>query len=64
MQPLNHCLNQHMDRWAEDKTAPVWILFHDVDEYVMPVQTNMTMSEALMRHTTTCCAQVDVGDEQ
>ena len=58
MQPLNHCLKSHMERRKVDGNAPVWVLFHDVDEYIFPVQTNLTMSEAMMRHPTTCCAQV------
>ena len=58
MQPLNHCLKRHIERRAVDSSAPVWVLFHDVDEYMFPVQTNLNMSQALMRHPTTCCVQV------
>ena len=58
MQPLNHCLRRHIERREVDSDAPVWVLFHDIDEYILPVQTNQTMSDALMRHPTTCCAKV------
>lgn len=58
MRPLNHCLKRHMDRRTVDSDAPVWVLFHDVDEYILPVQTNLTVSGALMKHSSTCCAKV------
>lgn len=62
MQPLNHCLRKHIERREESSDAPVWVVFHDVDEYIFPVQTNSTMSEALMRHPETCCVQVTTAE--
>lgn len=58
MRPLNHCLKTYMARRENDATAPAWILFHDTDEYIFPLQTNLTISEALMEHSATCCVKV------
>ena len=58
MRPLNHCLQSYMARREKDSSSPAWILFHDTDEYIFPVQTNVTISEALMEHSATCCVHV------
>ncbi|CAM9099011.1 unnamed protein product, partial [Ectocarpus fasciculatus] len=47
--PLNRCLEEHMARRLNDTDtdAPRWLLFHDTDEYILPVDTSITISQAL-----------------
>lgn len=58
MKPLNHCLNHYLERRHNDTTAPSWLLFHDTDEYMFPVDTTRTLSEELRAHRDTCCVVV------
>jgi len=65
MSPLNRCLRYHLDRRqnASNTNAPTWITFHDEDEYLYPVNTSLTIVEALDTYDSTCCATVRGGDE-
>ncbi|CAM9694352.1 unnamed protein product [Ectocarpus fasciculatus] len=58
--PLNRCLEEHMARRLNDTDtdAPRWLLFHDTDEYILPVDTSITISQALDKHSSTCCVRV------
>lgn len=58
MKPLNHCLNHYIEKRRNDTTSPSWLLFHDADEYMFPVNTTLTLSEALQAHVDTCCLSV------
>ncbi|CAN0149144.1 unnamed protein product, partial [Scytosiphon promiscuus] len=56
MVPLNRCLSYYLERKANDpEAAPDWLLFHDTDEYVYPVDTNQTILQSLENHSSTCC---------
>lgn len=61
MIPLNHCLEEHFQRRLNDSSAPRWLLFHDTDEYIVPLDTNITISQALDKHHATCCVRVRGG---
>lgn len=60
MKPLNRCLAQYMEEKKSDgdSNAPSWLLFHDTDEYIYPVDTSLTILDALENHNDTCCALV------
>ncbi|CAN0355807.1 unnamed protein product, partial [Hapterophycus canaliculatus] len=59
MEPLNLCLNHYLERKKEDpENSPSWLLFHDTDEYIYPVDTNLTILEGLQKHSSTCCVLV------
>lgn len=59
MRPLNLCLNNHIKRRIKyGDEAPRWLVFVDVDEYIFPVDTSMTISQALMQRPNMCCNQV------
>lgn len=58
MQPLNVFLEEHIKRRNESNTAPKWLLIHDSDEYIYPVNVNQTLPEFLELHDNTCCVQV------
>lgn len=58
MKPLNDCLKHYIDKRNSDKKAPRWILFHDADEYIFPVNTDLSLPEALDVHNSRCCAVV------
>ena len=58
MKPLTECLDFYLEKRSKDPRAPKWILFHDTDEYLFPIDTNLTIPEALGSHNSTCCVQV------
>ncbi|CAN0142574.1 unnamed protein product [Ectocarpus sp. 12 AP-2014] len=58
MTPLNLCLEEHMVRRLGDNDAPRWLLFHDTDEYIVPVDKSVTIAQALDKHSSTCCVRV------
>eukprot|EP00903_Cladosiphon_okamuranus_P007792 g7541.t1 len=60
MKPLNHCL-QHYQSQREGPggvLAPKWVVFHDTDEYLFPLDTSQTILQALNHHKETCCLVV------
>lgn len=62
MRPLNHCLQYHLRQRQEagGKNSPRWVLFHDTDEYLYPLDTDLTILQALDHHKETCCLLVSV----
>lgn len=62
MKPLNHCLNFHLKQrkmnGGRNSDSPRWVLFHDSDEYLYPVDTSMTILQALEQHEEVCCLVV------
>lgn len=58
MKPLNECLLKLIRRRAEDPAAPRWVMFHDMDEYIYPEDTSLTMVDALRGYGERCCVQV------
>lgn len=63
MRPLNLCLNNHIKRRIRyGDEAPRWLVFVDVDEYIFPVDTSMSISQALMQRPDMCCVQVGWGE--
>lgn len=61
MQPLNDFLKEYQERRKESKTAHKWLTFHDADEYIFPVDVNLTLPEALEQIDNTCCVQASMG---
>lgn len=60
MVPLNRCLRYYQEQKQKDeKNAPSFILYHDTDEYIYPVDTSLTILQALDEHHATCCIQVE-----
>eukprot|EP00752_Nemacystus_decipiens_P006248 g5635.t1 len=61
MRPLNHCLSYHVHQRKKSggKNSPRWVLFHDSDEYLYPVDTGMTIPQALEQHEEVCCVVVE-----
>ncbi|CAN0164374.1 unnamed protein product [Scytosiphon promiscuus] len=35
-----------------------WVLFHDTDEYLFPMDTTLTIPEALRKHEQSCCTMI------
>lgn len=58
MQPLNNFLQTHIEQRKDNETAPKWLTFHDSDEYIYPVNEDLTLSEFLQQKDNTCCIQV------
>lgn len=59
MVPLNRCLEHYLEQKENDPgVAPDWLLFHDTDEYIYPVDTNRTILQSLEEHSSTCCVLV------
>lgn len=60
MGPLNDCLRTHMEqrRKPGGSISPRWLLFHDTDEYLYPIDTNLTIPQALENHEDICCVLV------
>lgn len=62
MAPLNECLGTHLEEREKSRENSFrWILFHDTDEYLFPVDTNLTISQALEHHEAVCCTLVSSG---
>lgn len=58
MKPLNECLARFQRQRGYDETSAKWVMFHDTDEYVFPVDTSSSISDALRLYDSTCCLQV------
>eukprot|EP00903_Cladosiphon_okamuranus_P020329 g18652.t1 len=59
MDPLNHCLRYYQEQKKNGASnAPTYLLFHDTDEYIFPVNTNLTILHALEQHHDICCTLV------
>lgn len=58
MKPLNDCLSYYLNRRQQDPTSPTWLLFHDTDEYLFPVNVTQAIPQALQAHNATCCVLV------
>eukprot|EP00903_Cladosiphon_okamuranus_P007790 g7539.t1 len=60
MRPLNHCLKYHQRQRQKPGgiLAPRWVVFHDTDEYLLPLDTDLTILQALDHHQEACCLLV------
>lgn len=60
MEPLNNCLHYYQEQKRQNVTSntPTYLVFHDTDEYIFPVDTNLTILEALDKYRADCCSRV------
>eukprot|EP00752_Nemacystus_decipiens_P002030 g1945.t1 len=60
MEPLNDCLRYYQEQMRQlgSATSPTYILFHDNDEYIFPVETGLTIRQALDKYRAIRCTRV------
>lgn len=64
MEPLHRCLRHYQEQKQNGAiNAPTFILYHDTDEYIFPMDRSVTILQALEKHNAVCCTLVGGNSE-